>query len=103
MPLRHRLFRAVLTGGVAFGALMSAAAANAQAKPQSGETSADLQEVVVTAQKRAERLSEAPLSVTAVTSDRLQSQGVVTVRDLAANVPGLQVAGGIGSGSVILR
>lgn len=104
MQFGQRVFRAWLAGGVAVGAVALAHAANAavSASQMSSQTS-DLQEVVVTAQKRAEHLSDAPVAVTAVTSGQLQSQGVVTVRDLAANVPGLQVAGGIGSGSVVLR
>jgi iron complex outermembrane receptor protein len=45
-------------------------------------------EVIVTAQKRSERLNDVPLSVTAVTGDQLRRQGVTQVADLEKVVPG---------------
>jgi len=62
-------------------------AAEAQAQP----TAAALQEIVVTAQKRAEKLHDVPMGVTAVTSDDLQKQQLVSLDDLKAKVPGLSL------------
>jgi outer membrane receptor protein involved in Fe transport len=45
-------------------------------------------EIVVTAQKRAERLLDVPLSVTAVAADQLIKQGINTPTDLERVVPG---------------
>ena len=53
---------------------------------------ASLEEIVVTAQKRSERLLDVPASVSAVTGDRLQSLQVNSLSDLANYVPGLSVA-----------
>jgi outer membrane receptor protein involved in Fe transport len=50
-----------------------------------------LQEVVVTAQKREERLHDVPMGITAITSDELQRQQLVSLDDLAAKVPGLSL------------
>jgi iron complex outermembrane receptor protein len=50
-----------------------------------------VQEIVVTAQRRAERLQDVPLSVTAVTADSLQHAGVTSTRDLELVTPGLRI------------
>jgi iron complex outermembrane recepter protein len=50
-----------------------------------------LQEIVVTAQKREEKLHDVPMGVTAVTADDLQSQQLVNFADLQARIPGLSV------------
>jgi iron complex outermembrane receptor protein len=51
-------------------------------------TSPALDEIVVTAEKRSERLLDVPLSVTAVTGDQLSKQGVTSAIDLGRVVPG---------------
>jgi iron complex outermembrane recepter protein len=50
-----------------------------------------LQEVVVTAQKRVEKLHDVPMGVTAVTSDELQKLQLVSLDDLVSKVPGLSL------------
>ena len=50
---------------------------------------ADLQEVVITAQKREERLIDVPQAVTVLTSDNLSELGATQFRDFANTVPGL--------------
>ncbi len=67
-----------------------------------------LEEVVVTAQKRAQSLSDVPLSVNAVTGEKMQEAGIMDLGDLTAYVPNFQksdasigsylVIRGIGSG-----
>ena len=52
---------------------------------------AGLQEIVVTAQKRAEKLHDVPMGVTAITTDELQKQQLVSLDDLQAKVPGLSL------------
>ncbi|HWM66561.1 MAG TPA: TonB-dependent receptor [Steroidobacteraceae bacterium] len=51
--------------------------------------SATLQEVVVTAQKRSERLQDVPIAVTALTAERLATAGVESTTDLPLVTPGL--------------
>ncbi len=50
-----------------------------------------VEEIVVTARKRAEALEEVPVSVTALTDDDLQVRQVRSIRDLNGFVPNLQV------------
>jgi iron complex outermembrane recepter protein len=54
-------------------------------------TATTLQEIVVTAQKREEKLHDVPMGVTAITSEDLQKQQLVSLDDLAARVPGLSL------------
>ncbi|HWW25390.1 MAG TPA: TonB-dependent receptor [Caulobacter sp.] len=71
--------------GVA-GAAMMAAAGQAGAQEATA-----LDEIVVTAQKRAENLQDVPVSVTALTADQLKDQRVGDVLALSGLSPGLQI------------
>lgn len=77
-------------------ALAAAAAAFAYshatiADQPSASTSAQLQEVTITAEKVKEPLIRAPLAVTAISQAQLRAAGVVTVADLPTVAPGVQV------------
>ncbi len=48
-----------------------------------------IEEVVVTATKRAESVQEIPLAVTALGSDMLEERGITDIASMAASVPGL--------------
>jgi iron complex outermembrane receptor protein len=48
----------------------------------------ELQEVIVTAEKRSERLNDVPMSISTATGDELKSLGVATPADLVKVVPG---------------
>ncbi|MEJ0040405.1 MAG: Plug domain-containing protein [Gammaproteobacteria bacterium] len=52
-----------------------------------------LEEVVVTAQRREERLQDVPIAVTAVSHDTLARRNAVDLSDLPGAVPGLSIAG----------
>jgi iron complex outermembrane receptor protein len=59
------------------------------AAPAMAQQAGGLEEIIVTAQKRAERLQETPVSVSAITAEALEQRGVVDARNLntlAANV-----------------
>ncbi len=71
--------------------------------PATGAVDTNVSEIVVTAQKRKERLSTVPAAVTAVQSQQLVTAGAVTDRDLVARIPSLQVGGGYGSGTFVFR
>jgi len=47
-----------------------------------------ISEIIVTAQKRSERLGDVPMSIAALTGERLQEQQVLQVSDLSRVVPG---------------
>ncbi|MBS0374636.1 MAG: TonB-dependent receptor [Proteobacteria bacterium] len=57
---------------------------------------AALEEVVVTAQKRAERLQDVPVAVTAVSGGALESIHATSLADYAAYIPSLQVISFLG-------
>ena len=52
----------------------------------------NLEEVVVTAQKRSERLIDVPMSVTAISGESLQQSGAVNYADFLPSVPGVAFA-----------
>ena len=69
------------------------------AAPQSGEAGRSeetLGEVVVTAQRRSERLQDIPATISAIDSETLRSAGVQDISNIAPRVPGFY-AGGFGS------
>lgn len=69
-------------------ATAQAARADDAANQQSAAT---LQEIVVTAQKRQEKLINVPMAVTAITSDSIRSMHLIDFADLETQVPGLSV------------
>jgi len=73
--------------------ILAAAAGGARAQEAQQNVSAviELQEVVVTAQKREERLHDVPMGVTAITADTLNNEQLVSLEDLQAKVPGLSL------------
>jgi iron complex outermembrane receptor protein len=53
---------------------------------------APIEEVIVTAQKRAERLQDVPIAISAMTSGQIEARGINNVLDLNALAPNLQVS-----------
>jgi len=51
-----------------------------------------LEEVIVTAQKREERLMDVPISIVSLSADELQKRQITTIDDLPFAVPGLTIA-----------
>ncbi len=76
--------------GTVFAALLVPAASFAQSAP-AGEQATNVDEVIVTARKREERLFDVPVAVTAVNSDTIESRQLTSVRDVAAITPGLNI------------
>src|ERR1039457_5057847 len=67
-------------------ALLVAADAVAQQAPEE-----QLQEIVVTAEKRASTVDKTAISMTAVTGDDMQSRGITDFTALAADTPGISM------------
>ncbi len=82
----------MLSSGLTAAMLLSAAPALADTKEPAKDTG-QIEEIIVTAQKRAENLQNVPMSVTAVSGDALEAQGVTNPKGLANAVPGLKVQG----------
>jgi iron complex outermembrane receptor protein len=64
---------------------------NAQTSNNSVATDS-LEEVVVTATKRAQSISQIPASISAVSADDLEARGQRDLSDLSGSVPSLQIA-----------
>ena len=61
-----------------------------------------LQEIVVTATKRADPISKVPISITALTQDAMDSQGVRNIQDIADQTPGVNIDRAPGSGTGLI-
>ncbi|MDB5969732.1 MAG: TonB-dependent receptor [Hydrocarboniphaga sp.] len=75
------------------------------APPRSADTEAPvlMDEVIVTARKREERLQDVPVSVSAFSAEQLDARGIVDVRDLGIAVPGLQFTDLAGYNLIYIR
>jgi len=68
------------------------------------ETGKRLEEVVVTAEKREERLQDVPMAMTAVSAQSLTESNQVKITDYYSQVPGLSIASNIESAqNVVIR
>jgi iron complex outermembrane recepter protein len=67
------------------------AASDALAAAPTSDNASTVQEVVVTAQKRSEKIFEVPLSVQAIGKNQLEQSGASKVADLVTAIPGASV------------
>jgi iron complex outermembrane receptor protein len=75
-----------------FSLLFLSAAADAQTDPTDKKaTRGTLEEVVVTARRRAENLQETPIAVTSLSGDALRERGITNTADLTKIIPSLQI------------
>jgi len=85
---RFSLILQLLGTGTAVIGIIGAASAQTDTAPQTGQGSDD---IIVTAQRRAERLQDVPVAVTAQSAEQLQSANISNARDLTLVTPGLRV------------
>jgi iron complex outermembrane recepter protein len=72
--------------------ISSPAAADEPQDPEGSATAGtDLSEIIVTAQRREERLRDVPLSITVLNDEQLQSVGATNIQDLSELTPGLRI------------
>ena len=71
--------------GLAVGFMLGTAAHAADVSSEN-----TLEEVVVTAQKRVENVQEVPVSLTVISSEQLQRQGVANIADLSRSSASLE-------------
>ncbi|ODU18787.1 MAG: TonB-dependent receptor [Sphingomonas sp. SCN 67-18] len=69
--------------------------------PAAEPTTFDANDIVVTAQKRAERLQDVPISVSALGGDTLSRQRVTQADDLVTKIPNLQLTSIVGDNAPI--
>ncbi len=87
----------------ALAIICASGAAFAQAQPPSGGGSGAVSELVVTAQKREERLQDVPVVVTVLTGAKLAANRVESVSDLVTLTPGLTSTTNASEGTTIAR
>ncbi len=63
----------------------------------SQEAAGGLEEIIVTAQKRAENLQDVPAAISAISATELQSRGIAETSDLMGSLPNLQVTSAYGT------
>src|SRR5258707_15333370 len=96
MATRYRCF----IGGFALASMVGGFGARS-AEPASGPT---LEEIVVTAQKRAGSVQDTPFSVSATSQEQIRNSGAGNITDSARNVAGLTFPDpGPGQSQVALR
>jgi iron complex outermembrane receptor protein len=82
------------------------AATQAQLQPQhlSGESASSptVEEIIVTAQKRSERLQDVPVSVAVLGADEISRRGLVDSEDYLRGLPGVNQAEGVPAGQAII-
>lgn len=95
---------AMLLGATCSIILPFAAAAPVMAQEAPSEAGIREGEIVVTAQKREERLTDVPSSIAVLGGEDLQSQSADTLEDYVARVPGLSLnARGLGQQQLAIR
>ncbi len=80
-------------------AIAAAHAPMAHAQSNDAQSNDGLEEIVVTATRHSDPVNRVPLSVTAETQEALDQQGIQTIADLQATVPGLRLSGQEASGN----
>lgn len=73
-----------------FGSLLLVVVGGLGAVPALGETTAALEEVIVTARKREESLQETPISLSVFNAAALQARSLSSLADIAAHTPNLE-------------
>ena len=104
----QRKFRMLLLSGIA---VMPATAVwaqqvvpPAQTANEQSPSAANQEEIVVTAQKRNQRAQDVPMSMTAISGDKLTAEHADTLQDIANHVPGVQlVSAGPATNLIVIR
>ncbi len=78
------------SGAVLLALIVAPTTAQAQSQPDANE-SANSNEIIVTAQKREERLKDVPVPITAVSGDALLAQNQTRAQDFFSSVPAVNL------------
>lgn len=95
--MTDRKLHIALLSGASMIQLCLAMPAFAQAETNLHADGNELQDIIVTANRREESMQKVPVAITAISGDALREEGVTTNQDLAGKVPSLivgQAAGG---------
>lgn len=94
MKSRYLAIAAVWFAGTALSTTAFAQAAGGAAQEDVGSTDAGasgVEDIIVTAQRRAERLQDVPVAVQALSSTALEQRGIARAFDLPNAIPGLSI------------
>ncbi len=89
--MKRSIERARLMGAVSAVVLASVAGGAAAQAAEASEPSGTVSEVVITGERRETKLQKVPVSVAAVTSEKLESTGVQNFYDLQSQTPSLNI------------
>ena len=91
--MSSRLGKLPLLAGLCCAGIAAGALAQSQVTSGAADDTDEVEEVIVTAQRRAERLQEVPIAITVQSGEQLEKAGVANLRDLPAVAPGVRIAG----------
>ena len=83
--------RTLLLAGMSVVALAWTASVQAQSLPKAPADAAASDEIIVTAQRRSERLVDVPASVAAISGEKLMDSGITRFQDFGQSVAGVQI------------
>ena len=101
----NRHVKCALLVGAAWGVLAGATVAQdaeATAQAANAQDAATVDDIVVTARRRAESLQDVPVAVTAVTGEQLEARGALDITELARSTPSLTLNAARGSNSTLI-
>ncbi|HVO47966.1 MAG TPA: TonB-dependent receptor [Steroidobacteraceae bacterium] len=82
----------LLMAGLALASTLSVSARAETADGAPATAGADVEEIVVTATRRQESIDKVPMSIAALSQERMDQQGVKSIEDLAKFTPGVNFA-----------
>src|SRR5450631_4433238 len=95
---------AIRSSGAVAGILLASTLAGYPARAADVANSSTLEEIVVTAQKRAGSVQDTPFSVSATSQEQIRNSGAGNITDFARNVAGLTIADlGPGQSQIAIR
>ncbi len=105
----HRKVKMFLAGSCAVAAsspvvAQNSGASNPNAQPSSVQTQGDQNEIIITAQKRSQRLIDVPQSVSVISGDSLDNQHAERLSDYLTRIPSANVVESqAGNARIVLR
>jgi len=100
---RGRGARQLLLSLVSAAPLLAAGAAHAQTAASPGQGATSVAELVVTAEKRSQRLIDVPASISVVTAEEISSEHLIALSDIAEQVPNVVMSGSSLFPSITIR
>jgi len=103
--MRHQLLSSIATRALPCGAMALSVLypTHAMAQADESDSTAQLNQIVVTAQKRAESLQDVPLTVQVFSGDSIAQAGVTDIEVLSESMPAITIARSANSQRIVVR